>query len=69
MEKQVKECFAKNFAILRLSAGLTMTETSKKTGLSRQTLYKYEAGEMMPNVDKLELLSKAFNCEIIDFLR
>lgn len=44
----------------RLALGLTLNDLSEKAGVSRQTIFRYESGEIknIPS-DKIELIAKA----------
>lgn len=69
MEKSIDKDFMNNLTRLRLSAGLSVKELADKVGLSKQIIYNYEAGRAFPKAGKLELLSKALNCEKADFFK
>ncbi len=52
-----------NIKRLRLEKGLTQEEVGKKLSVSKQTVQRYESGDI-PNVpyDKIEILAKIFGC-------
>ena len=51
----------------RKNAGLTQTELAEKLCVSRQAVTKWEAGNGIPDVDNLKVISKVLNVSI-DFL-
>lgn len=69
MKNVVDKDFIRNLTRMRLSAGLSVQELANKSGLSRQIIYDYEAGRAFPKAGKLEILSKALNCEKADFFK
>ena len=69
MKKVVDKDFMRNFTILRKRKGLSMTQLSKETGLSRQVLYYYSSGVNFPKVEALEKLCKALDCTKADFFK
>jgi Predicted transcriptional regulators len=52
-----------NIKRLRTENGFTQEEIGKKLSVSKQTIQRYESGEI-PNVpyDKIEILAKVFGC-------
>ena len=56
-----KTVVPKKIAEARMARGLTMSELSKLTGISRQSISKYEMGERTPSYENLEKISKALN--------
>jgi len=52
-----------NIKRLRTECGLTQEEVGKQISVSKQTVQRYESGEI-PNVpyDKIEMLAKIFGC-------
>lgn len=54
---------SENIKRLRIEQGLTLEEVGKQLSVSRQTVQRYESGEI-PNVpyDKIEILAKIFGC-------
>lgn len=52
-----------NIRLLRIEKGMTLEEIGKKLSVSRQTVQRYESGEI-PNVpyEKIEILAKIFGC-------
>ncbi|UXR32410.1 helix-turn-helix transcriptional regulator [Staphylococcus simulans] len=62
---------------IRLSKGITITQLSKKTGLSRNAIYKLEDGNTNPSLETIkkisygldEMPSKIFNLNVIQELQ
>ncbi|EOD7746501.1 helix-turn-helix transcriptional regulator [Staphylococcus aureus] len=62
---------------IRLSKGITVTQLSKKTGLSRNAIYKLEDGNTNPSLETIKKIScgldeapsKIFNLNVIQELR
>lgn len=62
---------------LRLEKGITVTELSKKSGLSRNTIYLLEANKTVPSLETIIKLSsgldekpeKIFNLNVIQVLQ
>ena len=52
-----------NIKILRTKHGFTQEELGKRLSVSKQTVQRYESGEI-PNIpyEKIEILSKIFGC-------
>ncbi len=53
--------FYEKLIFLRKQKGLSQEELANELDVSRQTVYKWEAGLNMPDMPKLELLTKYFN--------
>ena len=53
--------------LLRKKAGLSQEELAGKMDVSRQTVYKWESGESMPEIAKLKWIAKYFNVSL-DYL-
>ncbi|EIM5206976.1 TPA: helix-turn-helix transcriptional regulator [Staphylococcus aureus] len=62
---------------IRLSKGITVTQLSKKTGLSRNAIYKLEDGNTNPSLETIKKISygldetpsKIFNLNVIQELQ
>lgn len=54
---------------LKKERGITDYRVSQDTGISRSTLSEWNAGQYMPKVDKLLILSQYFGVTIEDFLQ
>ncbi|MGN5893784.1 helix-turn-helix transcriptional regulator [Staphylococcus simulans] len=62
---------------IRISKGITITQLSKKTGLSRNAIYKLEDGNTNPSLETIrkvsyglgETPSKIFNLNVIQELQ
>lgn len=52
-----------NIKIMRIKKGMTLEELGKRISVSKQTVQRYESGQI-PNIpyDKIELLAKVFGC-------
>lgn len=59
--------FANVFKKLRVSAGYTQEELSKKLGISRSRIGMYETGSREPDFETLETIADFFNVDI-DYL-
>lgn len=59
----MKEVFAERFKSARLMNGFSLQDLADAmdTQLSRQALHRYEKGEVIPDNDKINLLSKILN--------
>ena len=59
----------KNIKELRTSLNLTLADIAKKTGVSRQTIQKYESG-VITNVpsDKIELIAEALGTDPVHLM-
>lgn len=61
--------FGKNLQVLRKMAGMTQEQLAGKLNVSRQTISKWELGEILPEIEKLLELCKTFNCSLDQMLR
>ena len=48
---------------LRVNAGFTLEEASKKLGISRVTLRNYETNKTKPNIELLDSILKLYNAK------
>lgn len=53
----------------KLNGNMTQEKLAERMGVSRQTVSKWETGEVVPEVDKLLELSKLFSCTIDALLK
>ena len=53
---------------LRKRDGLSQEEVAEKLNVSRQMISKYELGETLPDLEKLEELTKLFEVSYDDLL-
>lgn len=53
---------------LRNERGMTDSQVSQETGISRATLSSWKTGRYTPKVDKLLLIAKLFNVTVTDLL-
>lgn len=58
-----------SFKIERVRAGKTVTQTAEHLGVSRMSLWAWEAGKVMPRADRLMDIAKFFGCTVDDLLR
>ena len=67
----MKEIFAERFKSARLMKGFSLQDLADALDnqLSRQALHRYEKGEVMPDNDKINLLSKVLNVNPDYFFR
>jgi DNA-binding XRE family transcriptional regulator len=59
-----KNNFAKNLRIIRIAFGLTMEELKNQSGVSMQTIGKYEKGDTEPTVGNLLKLAETMNVSV-----
>ena len=59
-----KTVVPKKISEARMARGLTMSELSKLTGISKQSISKYEMGERTPSFENLEKISNALSFSI-----
>lgn len=60
--------FSKKLVLLRKQKGYTQDTFAKEIGVSRQSVYKWEAGQAYPEVEKLIKLGKVLEIKIDDLL-
>lgn len=53
---------------LRKSKGLTMEQLGTSVGYTRQTIFKYENGSRVPDLDTLASIAVSLNVRAIDLL-
>lgn len=70
-DNEMKEIFAERFRSARRMKGFSLQDLANALGnqWSRQALYRYEKGEVIPDSHKIELLSKAMGVDIGYFFR
>lgn len=61
--------FGKNLQILRKMTNMTQEKLAEKMKISRQTVSKWELGEILPEVEKLIELCELFHCSIDQLLK
>lgn len=68
---EIKSIFADRFKSARLMNGFSLQDLANAIDnkLSRQALHRYEKGEVMPDSEKISMLSKALNVNIDYFFR
>ena len=68
---EMKAVFAERFKSARLMKGFSLQDLADAIGnqLSRQALHRYEKGEVIPDAEKINLLSKALNVSPDFFFR
>ena len=68
---EIKAVFAKRFKSARLMRGFSLQNLADALGntLSRQALHRYEKGEVIPDAEKINLLSNALNVSPDYFFR
>lgn len=50
--------------IRRDEAGLGISEVAEKLDLDRKQIYRYEAGEQYPDIDRLKTMSDLYKCDL-----
>lgn len=58
----------KTLKILRIKFGYTQAELASKIGVTSHSIYQYESGRRKPDLKKLKLLCKLFDCKIDDLI-
>jgi len=53
---------------LRLEKGLTQTELADKIGVKQKDISRWENGTYKPKLDKLQLITKALECDLIELI-
>ncbi len=68
---EIKAVFAERFKSARLMNGFSLQDLADAMGgiLSRQALHRYEKGEVIPDAEKISMLSKAFHVSPDYFFR
>lgn len=68
---ETKAIFAERFKSARLMNGFSLQDLADALGgdLSRQALHRYEKGEVIPDAEKINMLSKALNVSSDYFFR
>lgn len=68
---ETKAIFAERFKSARLMNGFSLQDLADALGgtLSRQALHRYEKGEVIPDAEKINMLSKALNISPDYFFR
>ena len=59
--------FSEKLLTLRKAKGMTQEQLAEKLDVSRQSISKWESGQVIPEVEKIVELSKAFNVTL-DYL-
>lgn len=58
-----------NIEMLRNNFGVTQEELSKKIGISRQAVYKWEKNKSTPTIENIMKICEIFDVDINDFLK
>lgn len=53
--------------MLRKEKKLTQTELAQKTGIDQALISKFESGERVPNIEKLQILTEYYDVSV-DFV-
>lgn len=61
MEMEQRKKFALNIGKLRDMAGISQQQLSNETGISRETIAKYETSKRIPSYEHLTILAKYFS--------
>ncbi len=59
----------KNIQFLRKQKKITQEQLAEEMSVSRQTVSKWEADEIVPELDKIIILSDMFSCKLDDLVR
>ena len=59
----------RNIQMLRKQRKITQEELAERMGISRQTVSKWESGEMIPELAKLIELCELFSCKLDELVR
>ena len=60
--------FCNNLQKLRKNKNISQEQLAEELGVSRQAVSKWESGASYPEMDKLVLLCKTFNCNLDDLI-
>ena len=60
--------FCNNLQKLRKNKNISQEQLAEELGVSRQAVSKWESGASYPEMDKLVLLCKIFNCNLDDLI-
>lgn len=68
---EIKKIFSERFRSARLMKGFSLQDLANAIDnqVSRQALHRYEKGEVIPDTEKINLLSKALNVNPDYFFR
>lgn len=61
--------FAEKLTALRKGRELTQEQLAEQLGVSRQSVSKWESGQVIPEVEKIVALSKTFNVTLDSLLK
>lgn len=64
----MKIIFSKNLLSLRKEAGISQEELASKLFVTRQTISKWELGEVTPDLGKIQLIAEYFNTPVEELL-
>ena len=59
--KYIREIVSSNLVALRKKSGLTQIDLAKKINYSDKAISRWEKGEVLPDVETLQLIAKEFN--------
>lgn len=70
-EKRVGQVMylGKNIQYLRKQKQITQEQLGERMGVSRQTVFRWEAGDAVPELDKLVVLCELFSCKLDELVR
>lgn len=63
----MKKLFAYNLTRIRESKGLTITKLANLSNIARQTIYHYENGERLPDLELFSIICIALEVNYSDF--
>lgn len=72
MQKEIetlKKYIAINLRKLRAEINISQEELSKKSNVNATTIVRYEAGTIIPSLDKLVLILNVFNVSLYNFFK
>ena len=55
--------------IMRVDSGMTQEELAAKSGLNRNSIYRYEKGEVMPRMPQLTKIAGVFGMTVDEFMK
>lgn len=64
MEKNINDCFSRNLKKVRKALGLTQEELAQKINTTKQTIFRYERGDVNPNLNTLINLKSVFRINL-----
>lgn len=65
----MNETIGRNIKILREANNMSQQELAEKLFITRQSVSKWESGMVVPDIEKLQMISKLFKIKIDDLMK